>query len=149
MRESIEIDASPEKIFDYISDLTNDPKWRPEVERMEVKGEKQIGTLVIEYITVYRFFRFVTPTEIKVLDRPARFVVETPKDHPTWVECIRSTEKTENGKSKFTVQLSFSLNNLKQVTPILPPSVLVRMWYVPRIRKYLKRLKRILESKES
>ena len=144
--QSIEINASPEKIFDYISDLNNDPVWRPEVEKMDVKGETKIGTLVVEHITIYRYFRFVTPVMIKELDKPKRFVAETPPTNPTWVECIRTTEKLDNGKTKFTVRLSFSLDVMKQILPFIPPAIFVKMWYDPRMKKYLLNLKRILEA---
>jgi len=144
--KSIEINASCEKVFDFISDVKNDTKWRPEVEKMDVKGEKCVGTEIIEYITIYRFFHIVTPTIIKVLDKPNKFVVETPESHPSWVECIRTVEKINAASCKFTVQLSFSLNNLKQVFPILLPKFIVVMWYTPKMMRYLKNLKRIIES---
>jgi hypothetical protein len=143
---AIEINTSAEKIFDFVSDLSNDVKWRPEVERMETKGERKIGTIVIEYIRIYKFFKIITPTEIKVLDRPHKFTVETPASHPTWVECIRSIEKVGNDTVRFTVRLSFSLDNLKQVFPFTPPSFAVRWWYAPRMKKYLKNLKNRLET---
>lgn len=146
MFQSIEIKASPEKIFDYISDLKNDEQWRPEVTRMDVKGEKKVGTLVIEYITVYRFLHFVTPTLIKELNRPHRFIAETPENHPTWVQCIRTMEPLNNGNTLFSVKLSFSLNNFKQAIPIAPPGFLVTLWYNPRIKRYLKTLKRLMEA---
>lgn len=147
--ESIHINASCEKIFDYISDVGNDPHWRPEVARMEVKGERKIGTVIIEYITIYRFFHVITPTEIRVLERPGKFVVETPSTHPTWVQCIRSVKDVGNGSSEFSVQLSFTLDNLKQITPIVPHSLFVRMWYRPRMKKYMRKLKKILENDPS
>jgi hypothetical protein len=49
MRDSIVIDAPAAKAFDFISDGNNDPLWRTEVDRMDVQGERQLGTLMIEY----------------------------------------------------------------------------------------------------
>ena len=144
--QTIEIQAPAEKIFDFISDVKNDPHWRPEVEKMDEQGENKPGTIVIEYIRVYKFFRIITPTVIKILDRPNTFIVETPDTHPSWVKCIRSTETLTNGNTKFNVQLSFTLNNLKQVFPIVPPSFIVEMWYRPRMKKYMRNLKRLLEK---
>lgn len=145
MEESIEINATPEKIFDYISNGNNDPLWRTEVDRMDVQGETKIGTIMVEYSSFYKFLHTVTPTEIKVLERPHRFVLETPIEHPSWLQSIRSVEKLPNGKCKFTYQLSFGLDAMKQISPITPPAGLVTMWYRPRIKKYLKNLKKILE----
>lgn len=113
---------------------------------MEVKGAAGVGQEVMEYITIYRFFRVVTPTVVKTYDFPKCFEVETPDTHPTWVHCIRSMEPQENGQVLFTVQLSFSLDNLKQILPFIPPAWPVRLWYMPRIRRYLRRLKAIMEQ---
>lgn len=147
MRQTIEIKASPEKIFDYISDLGNDVKWRPEVERMEVTGSPKVGALVTEYLRIYRYLKFVTPTVILVMNRPMQFVVETPEVHPSWVHCIRTVKQIDATTCLFTVQLSFSLDNIRQISPIVPPGFVVRAWYVPRIKQYLKRLKVLLELK--
>lgn len=146
MSASNEINASPEKIFDYISNGNNDPKWRTEVERMDVKGETKLGTLMIEYSSFFGFLHTVTPTEIKELVKPAKFVLETPATHPTWLRSIRTIEKLDGGKSKFTYELAFTLDSMKQISPFNPPGKLVTMWYSPRIRKYLRNLKRIIET---
>lgn len=149
MRQSIEIKAAPEKIFDFISDLSNDVKWRPEVERMEASGSPKVGVQVIEYLRIYRYLKFVTPAVIRVMNRPQQFVVETPESHPSWVHCIRTVEQLDATTCLFTVQLSFSLDNLLQISPFIPPGFLVRAWYVPRIRHYLRKLKVLLELKET
>lgn len=143
---SIGISTSQERIFDYISDLKNDPTWRPEVESMTMEGETKVGIIATELITVYKFFHFVTPVQILQLDRPHTFVAETPSTHPTWVKVIRTLKQIDNNVVEFTVNLSFSLDNMKQITPIIPPKGIIRMWYAPRMKRYLKTLKRIMES---
>jgi hypothetical protein len=145
MTESIEINASPEQLFDYISNGNNDPLWRTEVKRMDVQGETKQGTLMVEYSTFYHFLHTVTPTQIKVLESPNKLILETPDGHPTWLRSTRTVEKLENGHCKFTYELAFSLDTMKQISPITPPAGLITMWYRPRIIKYLKNLKRILE----
>jgi hypothetical protein len=146
LTETISINTLPESIFDYISNVNNDPLWRPEVEKMEIKGETKLGAVIIEYIRIYRFFRIITPTEVKVFDRPHTFVVETPTAHPSWVQCVRSVKSIDEKSSEFSVKLSFSLNNIKQISPIVPPGSIVRMWYKPRMKRYMRNIKKILES---
>lgn len=144
--ESIRISAEAEKIFGFISDLRNDPTWRPEVESMTVAGETKVGSIATELITVYKFFHFVTPVKVLVLDSPRMFVAETPETHSTWVKVIRSLKPLENGEIEFTVNLSFSLDNMKQITPIIPPKGIIRAWYKPRMKRYLRTLKRLMEN---
>jgi hypothetical protein len=147
LTETISINAAPEAVFDYVSDVSNDPRWRPEVEKMELKGERKLGAVIIEHITIYRFFRIVTPTEIRVLDRPHTFTVETPPSHPTWVQCVRTVAPAGGNASLFSVKLSFTLDNIRQISPFTPPAGLVRLWYQPRMRRYMKNIKAILENK--
>jgi len=146
--ESIHISADANKIFSFISDLNNDPKWRPEVESMTMEGESKVGIIATELITVYKFFHFITPVQIMELESPKTFVAETPSTHKTWVKVMRSLKPCENGEIEFTVNLSFSLDNMKQITPITPPIGIVRAWYKPRMKRYLKTLKRLMETGE-
>ncbi len=149
MTKSIEICCRPEAVFDYTSNLSNDPYWRPEVASMELNGETKVGAIAVERITIYRYFNFVTPVVLKVLDRPTTFVAESLPEHPYWVECVRTVSSLDKSRVLFTVKLSFSLDNLRQILPVLPPAFIVSWWYVPRIKKYLNNLKRILESNTS
>ena len=147
MSDSIIINTSAEKLFDYIADGNNDPIWRTEVDRMDVQGAIEEGTIMVEYSSFYKFLHTVTPTEIKVLERPHKVVLETPDLHPTWLRSIRTIENIEEGKLKFTYELAFSLDSMKPVMKFTPPAKIVSMWYSPRIRKYLKNLKAIIENK--
>lgn len=144
--QSILINKAPERVFDYMSNLANDSHWRPEVERMDVKTNNEEGSEIVEYLRIYRFFTVVTPVIVKRSERPMRFIVETPISHSSWVHCIRSIDRINNNACHLTVQLSFSLDNIKQMLPFIPPAWTVRLWYAPRIKNYLKNLKRILES---
>lgn len=146
MAESIVINVAAEKIFDYISNGNNDPKWRTEVDRMDVQGETQIGTVMVEYSSFYRFLHTVTPTKIKILDKPNKIVLETPANHPTWLQSIRTIKQISNNECEVTYELSFSIDSMKQIIPFTPPVGLVTFWYSPRIKKYLKNLKQILEN---
>lgn len=146
MSGSIIIKTTAEKLFDYIANGDNDPNWRKEVDKMEIQGAIQQGTLMVEYSSFYKFFHTKTPTIIKVLTPPNQVVLETPDTHTTWLQSIRTIEKTEHQTVKFTYQLGFSLDAMKQILPFIPPAKLVKIWYKPRIDKYLKNLKQIVEE---
>ncbi len=134
-------------MFDYISDLNNDHIWRPEVERMEILDDGKIGTVVIEYITVYKLFHITTPVKILTINRPYVYEIETMSNHPYWVHCKRTITPADDKSCHIMVELSFTLDNLKQAFPILPPKWFVLQWYNPRMKRYLKNLKRIMEEK--
>lgn len=147
MRESVVIDASAVDVFEFISDGNNDPQWRTEVDRMDVKGERVLGTLMIEYSSFFRFWHTVTPTQIKELNPPTRLVLETPETNPTWLRSIRTVDKISDGSSRFAYELGFDLDAMKAITPVIPPRALIGAWYGRRIRRYLQNAKRIIEGR--
>ncbi|MFJ9428580.1 SRPBCC family protein [Streptomyces sp. NPDC101490] len=146
MRDSIVIEAPDTAVFDFISDGTKDPQWRTEVDRMDIRGERALGTVMTEYSSFYRFLHTVTPTEIKRLEPPTRFVLETPESNPTWLRSIRTVEPVGDGRTRFTYELAFDLEAMKQISPVLPPGSLVAAWYRRRIRRYLRNAKRLIET---
>jgi hypothetical protein len=147
MRDSIVINTPAAKAFDFLSDGNNDPLWRTEVDRMDVQGERQLGTLMIEYSSFFRFGHTVTPTQIKELESPTRFVLETPDTNPIRLRSIRTVERISDTRARFTYELGFDLEAMKQVTPVIPPRSLVAAWYSRRIRRYLRNAKRAIEAR--
>ncbi len=146
MRDTIEVGRPALEVFGFVSDGTNDPRWRTEVDRMEVSGPVALGTEWMEYSTFFKLFHTVTPVVIKELDRPKRVVVETPDQHPAWLKSVREVESLGERRSRLTYELAFELALLKQMTPVLPPAWFVSSWYTRRIRRYLRNAKHILET---
>jgi len=146
MRDSIEIGASAQAVFDFVSDGSNDPKWRTEVDRMDVSGPVKLGTEWNEFSTFFKLFHTVTPVSVKELDPPKRVVVETPDQHPAWLRSIREVQAIAEQRSRLTYELAFEMAAFKLITPVLPPGWLVAKWYIRRIRKYLRNAKQILET---
>jgi hypothetical protein len=146
MRDSVEIWKRPQDVFVFVSNGSNDPKWRTEVDRMDVSGPVRLGTEWIEYSTFFKLFHTVTPVSVRELDPPKRVVVETPDQHPAWLRSVREVQAIGDQRSRFAYELAFDLATFKQITPVLPPGWLVAKWYIRRIRRYLGNAKRILET---
>lgn len=146
MRESIDVDRPQEVVFDFVSQGANDPLWRSEVKRMEVSGPVVLGTTWMEYSTFFLVLHTVTPVTLKQLDAPQHALVETPDGHPYWLRSIRTVERLDQQRSRFSYELAFELDLMRQITPILPPPALVRWWYGRRIRRYLRNARQLLES---
>lgn len=142
----IEIDAPQDKVFDYISSVGNDPKWRSEVDRMDVQGPIEVGTLVIEYSTLFGpFVKTVTPTFITELNHPSEVSFETGEGVEPWLLSYRSVEAVSSERSVLTYRLESDLP-LSGVPGKILRALMLRL-YGPRLPKYLITLKDILESK--
>lgn len=146
MREAVEVERRAHDVFAFVSDGANDPKWRTEVDRMDVSGPTSLGTEWMEYSTFFKALHTVTPVIVKELDPPKRVVVETPDQHPAWLRSIRQVDILGDHRSRLTYELAFDLVMFKQISPLLPPAWLVEKWYIRRIRRYLKNAKRVLEA---
>lgn len=146
MQASINIGKPVDIVFNFISNGVNDPKWRTEVERMKVNGAPTLGTTWMEYSTFFKWFHIVTPTAIMEFTYPKRIVLETPKNHLPWLRSIREVEAINREQSRFTYELSFDVDLTKQIMPIAPPVWFITLCYMPRIRKYLRNLKKLIES---
>lgn len=147
MRQNIEVRRRAHDVFAFVSDGSNDPRWRTEVDRMDVAGPVALGTQWMEYSTFFKALHTLTPVVIKELDPPRRVMVETPDQHPFWLRSIREVQAMDDQRSRLTYELAFDLSLFRQITPILPPGWLVAKWYARRIRRYLRNAQRILESK--
>lgn len=146
MRDSIEVASPAPNVFAFVSDGSNDPQWRTEVDRMDVSGRVEMGTQWMEYSTFFKVFHTVTPVVVKELNPERRIVVETPDEHPFWLRSVREVQARDGQRSILTYELAFDLGLMKQITPVLPPAWMAAKWYIRRIRRYLRNAKRILET---
>ena len=146
MSHTITIDKPVEVVFDYVSDLTNDPKWRSEVDRMDVQGPvDEEGVLTIEYSTLFAgLMKTVTPTLTKSLEHPVRAVWETTEDHPTWLESVRELRDLGDGRTEMTYNLSFDIPQKGFRGSVI--AKILNMLYKPRLPKYMRKLKELLET---
>lgn len=145
MINKIEINAPQDKVFDYISNVGNDPKWRTEVDRMDVQGPIEVGTLVVEYSTLFGpFVKTVTPTFITELNHPNDVSFETSDGVKPWLLSHRSVRAISSDRAVFTYKLESDLP--LSGTPGKIFRALMLKLYGPRLPKYLITLKDILES---
>src|SRR5712691_5484899 len=149
IEKSVVINATAEQVFAFISNGSNDPRWRTEVDRMDVQGPTEPGTQMVEYSTFFRWFHTVTPTVIETLQSPTRFVLQTPDTHPDWLRSTRTVEPVDSQTSRFVYRLEFDLSTMKQISPVVPPAAAVRPLYVRRIKRYLGNARRLIETSDA
>lgn len=146
MTYKITIDKPREVVFDYIANLSNDPVWRSEVDRMDVQGPvEDLGTVAVECSTLFGGLKkTVTPTETKVFDRPVRVRFETVGDHPSWLESTRELRDLGPGRTEMTYRLSLDAPGDGLLGKA--SAALIKALYQPRLPGYLRTLKTRLEA---
>jgi len=145
MEHRISFDAQQSNVYAYITDLSKDPLWRTEVNRMDVRGPIQEGTIAVEYSTLFGgLMKTVTPTLIKTLRPNSLAVFTTPEDHPAWLESYRELNDLGNGRTEMIYRLSFDVIQSGVIGAAY--AKLLKTLYEPRIPKYLNNLKQLIEA---
>jgi hypothetical protein len=145
---SIIISRDIETVFCYISDLRNDQEWRKEINSTSASDQPiNIGHIVEED----SFLSRRVPSYRKQLICTAyipnnRIVYQTLPGNPFSLSSIRSVTAIGPQQTKFTYSLVFSSKIVKHGLGIGLPAFIVS--YVTRsaIKKYLKKLRIILEQ---
>lgn len=86
----------------------------------------------------------MTPTETKTLQRPVQVRYETTEDHPTWLESFRELRDLGNGHTEMTYRLSFDVAQDGLLGKVV--AKIIKTLYEPRLPKYLRKLKDLLEA---
>ncbi len=112
---------------------------------MEVQGPIQEGTVAIEYSTLFGgLMKTVTPTLVQTLKPNSLAVFVTPEGHPTWLESHRELRDLGGGHTELAYRLSFDVAQ-GGVIGVIYAKVLKTL-YEPRIPKYLRHLKELIET---
>lgn len=141
----IDIDAPRDLTFDFVSDLSNDPLWRSEVDRMEVRGAIEVGTVAVEYSTLFMgLMKTVTPTVIATLERPHLCVFETPANAEPRLVSRRQLRSRGENRTEFVYRLETELR-WGGVAGAMGAKLLEAL-YRPRLPRYLNTLKTLVEA---
>ncbi|MEZ0453756.1 SRPBCC family protein [Sphingobacterium thalpophilum] len=145
---SIEIAAERRKVFDYIADLRNDKYWRSEVNGTSITGEVQVGAVALEdsrlspkvpsYLRKLRCTEWVDQT---------RVVYTSSTDESYFLRTLRTVHDNDRGGTRVCYTLEFDSAVVKVGLGFSLPHTIVN-WVTKRaMRRYLRTLKRNLESK--
>jgi uncharacterized protein YndB with AHSA1/START domain len=124
---STHIDASPETVFDYVTDVTRHPEWAHE----KIEIEREAGSANEAGAAFAYTVHFMGTTKgiltVKESVRPSRFVYECddPSGHYRWTFEIAP----EDGGTRLTHRVEFLRESLrvKVMKPVMLPTVGKRM----------------------
>lgn len=143
IERTIEIEAPQEDVFNYFSDLSNDPVWRAEVDVMEIIHSPEFGSWSIEYSSFGDKNTITTTYVTEQTDN--KIVYTTPDSEPYFLESRRIVEDLGNGISKVIYILEYDNNMTQEISPVRIPKFLTKLWYWNTMATYLKVLKEELE----
>ncbi len=146
---TIIISTNYKKVFEYVSNYSNDVFWRKEINAVKINTESvEKNTLIIED----SFLSKKTPNYISKLkciefQKYELIISETIFDNSFWAKNTRIVEVLPNGSTKLTYRVQFDINIVKHGLGFSLPKFIVNFYTKSTMNKYLSVLKNILEIK--
>ncbi|ATH07147.1 hypothetical protein BIY24_04100 [Halobacteriovorax marinus] len=144
-RGEIQINAPIDKVFDLVSSPMNDHLWRSEVNDMTTNNEEVIvGSWYREDAWIGIRKNFITTTEVVSINAPYNVTFITPKESPFYLKSRRFFEH-QNGITTFKYIVDFDRKMIKETFGLNVSPKIVMKLYSFQMKRYLKKLKKILE----
>ncbi len=142
------ISEKPEIVFKYLSNYTNDSKWRKEINRVKINTDLvKKGTLITEESFLSRRVpNYVSKLQCLDFQENNLVVSETIPGNTFWAKNTRMVEHLPNNSTKVTYRLQFDRNIVKHGLGFNLPKFLVNFYTLSTMKKYLGVLKNNLEK---
>lgn len=143
---SILIQRKVEEVFRFFADPTNDPQWRTEVTRTTRTGEPGAGTTVQEHSYLSKKAPDVV-VELRCVqyEENERAIFETPDGAPSHRRSERRVSARPDGTTEVVYTLAFDTAIVKEALGFALPRYIVALKAGHDLKRYLRRLKAVLE----
>ena len=145
---TIQINARPQTVFNYLADYANDPQWRAEIRDVQLSTRTvREKTLITETSFLSKKVpRHVSTLQCVVLVPGQSVTSETTAASPYWSRNTRTAEPLPGGRTRVTYRLAFDPRVVKHGLGFGLPRFIVRFYTKATMKKYLAVLKGILEG---
>lgn len=133
--------------FQYISNLENDPFWRKEINSTEMNSSPQLKALAKEssYLSKKQPANVLELECIEFIDQQ-KIVYQTLSTSPFYLKSIREVKSLSAHETQFIYSIIFDKNIVKHGLGFSLPTFIIKMAAQSDMKKYLKKLKEILEK---
>lgn len=143
----ITISNNAESTFQYISNLKNDPFWRKEINGTEMTSLPQLHARAREssYLSKKQPANVLELECIAFIDQQ-KIVYQTLSTSPFYLKSTREVKAISANETQFKYSIIFDKNIVKHGLGFSLPSFIIKMAAQSDMKKYLKKLKEILEK---
>ena len=146
--DMITIYKDSKTVFDYISNLENDKFWRKEINSTTMSTKPQLNALAVES----SFLSKRVPGNILNLictefSENKKIVYQTLPDSKFFIKSIREVEAISQNESRVIYSITFDKSIAKHGLGFSLPSFIIKWAANNDMKKYLAKLKTILEKK--
>ncbi len=147
IKDHILINKNAANIFAFIANLENDKQWRKEINETTMYGDAKLGVMAKEssYLSKRVPANLLELSCIKYTLNEI-IVFKTLPSSPFYLESIRKLEKINEFQTKFIYEITFDKSIVKHGLGIGLPNFLIYMVAKVNMKKYLLKLKEIVEG---
>ncbi len=144
---SIIISRDAKYVFNFISNLENDKLWRKEINFTEMSAAPQLNVTATEssYLSK-RAPNNILNLICTAFTKDKQIVFKTLHNSDFFLESIRKVETVSANETRFNYSIKFSRNIVKHGLGFNLPCFIIRFAATSDMKKYLARLKAILEA---
>ncbi len=134
-------------VFDFIANLENDRLWRKEIRSTTMTTKPQLQAIATEdSVLSKRVPSFVLKLVCVDFSENQQVVYKTPADSAFFLESRRRVEAVGENQTVFHYEVTFDANIAKHGLGFGLPAFLVGFVAKTDMKKYLKKLKAVLEA---
>jgi hypothetical protein len=150
IEDSIIISRDINAVFDFISNLENDRYWRKEINSTMMKGKPQVNTEATEdSFLSKRKPNHLSNLICKVYQENIQIVYETIPGSNYFLRSNRQVAPVLQNQTKLTYTVEFDKNIVKYGTGFALPEFIIHFVARRDMKKYLARLKQVLERNDT
>ncbi|MBS1732658.1 MAG: hypothetical protein JST02_05125 [Bacteroidetes bacterium] len=144
--KEIIVHNSLEKIFDFYSNPANDYLWRKEINQTELKGDLHLGTHAYEYskLSTKKANNLVV-LEFTEFKRNETVTLQSIKDSRFYLKSVRTVQYISENRTRLIYEIEFDSSIVKYALGFNLPKFIIAMKTNFDMKKYLSKLKSILE----
>lgn len=144
---TINIEAEHQKVFRFVSNYSNDRKWRSEIISTTLIGATGVGNVAIERSFLSkRIPKYTRKLHCTDFAKDSSITYETISGSIHYLKNSRKVVQSLNNSTDLTYQLEFDPSVVKFGLGFRIPAILINMVTKRSMKKYLKTLKIIIES---
>lgn len=142
------INKASHLVFDYFADFTKDPQWRKEINKTETSSRPiGVGTTIIENSFLSgKVPNYISTLTCTALDPGKLIISESVPTNMFWAKSTREVEHVTDNTCTITYRLQFDMDIVKHGLGIALPKFFVTFYTKQTMKKYMKQLKKNLES---
>lgn len=138
---AVRVEAPPFTLFDFVSNLENDSKWRTEITKTRLHGALTLGTRATEESHLsQKLPAHILELQCTHWDPPHKVIWETVAESPYYLKSIREVRRITDQSCTFDYTITFDRSIVYKALGFKLPGFILAIGARRAMKKYLAQL---------